>query len=272
MGRKKDNFQETNPQISSISSDIVHSKRVRRSLLRRRLAIVAAIILIALLAVTGVAYWLMNMVERNSMMITIDRENLKTFTLSKDDTFEEQTSVLNIKGPESLDEIAFEEVYPKIQEALAENKEGEFHGKNYIAFAFYIRNTSENVDDYVNFVEKITLPTNTQNIGYALRLFLAESETDGTFKEENQHIYGMASEDGSPNKISLQSFTDREGNVVDIADATPFESDSVICTRQMKMKGGEVKRIVVFVWCEGTFTEDSMEYGQISVGFTFTAE
>lgn len=287
QGKTTDNvtISENKQKKNSDYSYVIKNKRVRRDTRHRKIVVVVAFVLLLLIGLGALIYGVMTVVEINSFKVFVDSSGNKVLSLSDTADFVNASEVIEITGPDTMDNTTLASGKNLIDSTSVEDvllsiidSDGVQSDKNdnYIAGSFYLRNTTDTVQYYNEFMR---LRNVTKNIDAALRIMLV--------KNYELTVYAKPSSDGNPEKVvplpnsdylQLEITEDADGNKViskkadQVWMSTPFYSEEyAIYNTGLEIQPGETVKYSIIIWLEGWDPDcvDSILHGTITVDFGF---
>jgi len=180
---------------------------------------------------TGGTFVVLNLVEENSMKITVNKSRLDALSIYSESDFSNPSTILTMRGPKNMDNIT----YDWLPDNIDDNEGGTHNGENYIAFTFYIKNTGT-FDIYYS--SEIIISKVTNHLDSAMRVMV--------IKNGERKIYAKPKSDGNAELVS--KYPD---NVT-----IPFLTDSQIMQTEItKLKTGDSIKYTLVIWIEGEDNE-----------------
>ena len=271
--------------------DIIVSKAMKAASKRRTATKIIVVVLLATLLLSGGAWGIMTFIEANSMMISIV-DKKEGLTLSTDQSFENSTTKLNMKGPETMDAYTYS--WFKQDDILG--ADGAHHGSGYICYSFYLKNVSPTTACEYTFAIKFT--KDTKNMSAATRIMVIESDEGCENEAYLTRVFAKAKADGTAEFVaydeceetqeglSLQLLNGSDGNLLntnmtyafqeEVYDENTGEDLGYYALRESGKRlshDGFVKYTVV-IWLEGTDLQcvNSIVGGKCSIQFEFSID
>ena len=219
------------------SQKLKHEKKTRRTIM----LILIIIMLLLLLAyfVVGIIY------NSGNFSITLD-SNLyfdKGLIIYDDDTYKVYRTELYAETPETFDNI----YYKWLPEDLHNYEGGSHNGKNYLAYTFYIENTSSQTSDYWT---ELVIDDVIKNVDDAVRIRV--------YRDDQSTTYAKKSSNGTAEP-----------------DTVSFESDELIVREHIiDFTPGKISKYTIVLWIEGSDPEctDNILGGEFKVHMDFKSE
>lgn len=219
------------------SQKLKHEKKTRRTIM----LILIIIMLLLLLAyfVVGIIY------NSGNFSITLD-SNLyfdKGLIIYDDDTYKVYRTELYAETPETFDNI----YYKWLPEDLHNYEGGSHNGKNYLAYTFYIENTSSQTSDYWT---ELVIDDVIKNVDDAVRIRV--------YRDDQSATYAKKSSNGTAEP-----------------DTVSFESDELIVREHIiDFTPGKISKYTIVLWIEGSDPEctDNILGGEFKVHMDFKSE
>lgn len=269
---------------------IIVSKAMKAASKRRTATKVIVIVLLAALFISGSAWGIMTFVEQNSMLVSIT-EKQEGLTLSQTANFDENSTRINMRGPEKMD--AYTYTWFDVENFLG--KDGPHHGLNYVCYSFYLKNVSPTQSCLYTMDAKIV--KDTKNVSSALRLLVIESDINCENEVENAKVYAKKKEDGVSEYVSYDecllgqspmaledlnykySLLDTNVAYDFVEDVYDEETQEYLGYFAMREKGKELKynsyrKYTIVMWFEGTDLQcvNDILGGKCTIQINFTLE
>jgi len=167
------------------------------------------------------------------LLIALDYKTQYALSLSETETFEDKTTLLNVKGIGNLRDVTYADVPENIEEGSGQKSDTDSNPK-YFAYSFYLKNESEVA---VGYNVDAVIVRESKDISSAVRVMII---TDG-----DREIYAKAKSDGTPE-------THLGPEVRKPYVTTPFVGQGKVCSYQVPTIGvNEVKKYTIVLWLEG---------------------
>lgn len=217
------------------------AKAVRRREVMLRVSSIVAIIAILLLLLFYCLIYLANSLGDFTVKIAEDSEE-RYFSLSESPLFENPTTMLHADILDSMDNITESWIDENVDQI-----DGPHNGKNYIAYTFYVKNTSSKTIDY-----------NVEIVIDAVEKAADEAIRVKVYKNGESTVYAKVQKD----------------SVLPEPNTTPFYSSRLVMSQtEEDFTAGEVHKYTVVVWLEGNDPEciDNIKGGKVKLTMNFTA-
>ena len=283
---------------------VIRNKHARRETKTKRVLIVVLLILLIFLLLGGGIYGYMQAIDINNYTIRISDAVTGTFSLSKDkDVKNGATSVLEVVGPETMDNTSLSSLYnlsknKSIEDVLEDilNSDGQYTSSKdcYIATTFYLSNTTSEDKIYSEYLQLIEA---TSGVEKALRVMLVE--------ENDISVYGDAKQIETTNEAGEKIVTTETTEVVPgvnyptltiaeneegvrriIKDTSSvwmchdfygYDDETnryLIYNKNIVLPANSIKRYSLVIWLEGNDPDcvNKIIDGKIRIQFSFTGE
>ena len=218
------------------------AKAVRRREVMLRVSSIIVIIAVLLLLLFYCLIYLANSLGDFTVKITDDSDK-QYISLSETPLFENPTTMLYAEILEEMDNITESWIDEDVDQI-----DGPHNGKNYIAYTFYIKNTSSktvkyNVEIVIDSVEKAA--------DEAIRVKV--------YKNGESTVYAK---------------TQKDSNIPE-PNTVPFYSSRLVMSQtEEDFASGEVDKYTVVVWLEGNDPEciDNIKGGKVKLTMNFTVD
>lgn len=247
------------PQTSRTAGDVtpsskykyvIQNRKVQAVSRRRKMVLICVVFLTVAVLVGGAVYGILNLIQYNNFRILVDQSGTNILSLSSNRSFESGSEVLNLNGPDAMDNITFIDVLPILEEIEAHD--GTYTGKDskYLASTFYLKNITSKQQI---FTEEIAIKGVTKNVDTAMRILVVR---DGGTDDKTLTIYSKG-KDGQPEEVCPgQKFTrdgvKRDAKPEDIWYATMFENNNTVYHHtDMILPAESVRKYTVIIWLEG---------------------
>lgn len=291
---------------------IVASKRVKAEERRRKLKRAMLIMLVFALIVTSIVYVMLLFIQENNVRITASsRDQNKSIELSSDNV--NWTPYLNAKGPETMWDISYNKVYARepiktIDEVTTfltadEFVAGSYNGKDYICFAFLLKNSS---DGPASLDYEMTLENDDYNLQNAVRVMwgqslkgsgetsveifaslsdnprLANTSINVNRTPEQKYLeyvaYPVGSDHPSYDLAEYEAGLDDYDSIQEAREAgyfetTPFFNNKYVFQKNAVLQKGDIMYCYVCIWLEGSDFDcnDDVVGGYVKLGINFVA-
>jgi len=302
--------QKLQEQIKADQAYVIKNKRIRRQTRRRAIIIILLVFLLIIALLTSATYAIMRFVDESNFRVTVTQTGTSWLSLSKDPTFAQPKSVLDITAPKNMDNCT---LCGYLDEKLTEmvSTDDSFSGSGsdviYIVSTFYLKNAG----DYdVTYNEKITLERVMRGMDKAVRVVLIKDDNLEDDSYGSIVAYGAyASDENGDNLLDADGNPIREEVVPDVDyipavnnsykgftfDETDFDENGVwLCkpfagdgyihnSELFPLKCGEIIKYTVLIWLEGqdpqcvgnndslVDAERGILGGQVKISVEFTA-
>ena len=219
------------------SKKIKHEKKARK---------IFTLILIILMLLLLLAYFVVGIIYNSgNFSITLDG-NLyfeKGLIIYDDFNYKVYRTELYAEAPKTFDNI----YYKWLPEDLHNNGGGSHNGKNYLAYTFYIENTSEQTSDYWT---ELVIDDVIKNVDEAVRIRV--------YRDGQSTTYAKKTSNGTAEP-----------------DTVPFGSDELIVREHIiNFTPGSISKYTIVLWIEGSDPEctDNILGGEFKVHMDFKSE
>ncbi|MEG2561525.1 MAG: hypothetical protein RSB10_02830, partial [Clostridia bacterium] len=286
---KSDKSKRDKSRPTSLSrqeeNDIIKSKDIQAKMKYRKISKFIALALVLCLILTGGTWGVLYFIDYNNMKIVIGRDDARGLSLSSTSDFRNPTIKLNMKGPDKMDAITYQDIV--ITDNLG--KEGSHSGAEYIAYTFFLKNMSEKFECDYN--TSIVLLRNILDVDSAIRMMVMTTTADGA---SDINVYAKARDDNqSPEYVAYDSDIAETQTPVPLDFlnirlegflktnlTTPFEGivqetkGSVYYINRAKvhrLQPHEVVKYTCILWLEGTDAQckDKIRGGDCSISMQF---
>lgn len=212
----------------------------------KKLGKIFRIVLLILLLLLLVVYFVIGIIYNNgNFSITLDR-NLyfnKGLIIYDDVDYKVYRTELYAEAPKIFDNIS----YRWLPDNLDDHNGGSHNGENYLAYTFFVENTSDQTSDYWT---ELTVSDVIKNVDEAVRIRVYRDGVPVTYA-----------------KVSTRG--DAEPNTI------PFESDELVVREHISnFKPGDISKYTLVLWIEGSDPEctDNILGGEFKVLMDFKSE
>ena len=250
----------TNPKYKVI----IKNKQARKQVKERKIVIIIAILLLALVLIGMLVYGFYSAVEINNFSIYVDSEGSRILSLSETAHFVPGTQHLEIEGPEHMDNTSLYlcptkngvPIKDKLLEIVTGDGQQSTKEDYYFASSFYLKNVTENTQIYNEFFK---IKECTKGVEKALRVMLV--------RDYEVTVYAKPDEQGNNEKVvpternvftPIVFSTDSEGKyrLDQVGDnawiSEPFVDDEyVFYNKEYTLEPGEIRKYSIIVWLEG---------------------
>ena len=179
------------------TEEIIKNKTLRAASSTRTATKIIVMVLIGALVITGGAYGVMTIIDNNAMTVSISNAKNTGLTLSEFENFDDATTSLDMKAPDTLN--AYTYPYFNIPAQIL-GKEGAHHSGGYLAYSFFLKNLDLTRD--CEYTVGITIQKDTKNLAASLRILIIESDLNNENEVDQVNIYAMSKIDGTAEYVS----------------------------------------------------------------------
>ena len=283
---------------------VVKNRKARSELRQRKMVIIIAIGLLALLLCAGVIYGFFSALNVNNFSVYVQKSSSRALSLADNQSFFNATQVLDIVGPNKMDNTSLADYAangdPGIDSIIADviNTDGQYSKDDdkFIAATFYVRNVTSDVVYYSEFLKIIEC---TNNVDGALRAMLIKDNAVSVYAKAKTDSKGNYILDESGNRIPeevvpnnkgdkfssqrdyppLSVTTDEAGtaSIVKDGENAPwiaeqfYDEEYVFYNKGFAINPGETVKYSIIIWLEGfdpNCTNDILD-GKIRIEFAF---
>lgn len=212
----------------------------------KKLGKIFKIVLLILLLLLLVVYFVVGIIYNNgNFSITLDR-NLyfnKGLIIYDDVDYKVYRTELYAEAPKTFDNISVR----WLPDNLNDSAGGSHNGENYLAYTFYVENTSDQTSDYWT---ELVISDVIKNVDEAVRIRVYRDGVPVTYAKKS--VRG----DAEPNTI-------------------PFDSDELVVREHITtFKPGDISKYTIVLWIEGSDPEctDNILGGEFKVQMDFKSE
>lgn len=264
---------------------VIKNRKARRETKHRKAVTITAIILLILLAISGIIYGAITAVELNSFKVFVDSSGNKVLSLAEHSDFNNASEVLEITGPGTMDNTTLASGMNQVDSVSIEDKllsiitgDGTqcTDEDSFIAASFYLKNTTNEVQNYSEFLR---IKSVTKNIDAAVRVMLvrefdifvyAKPKADGSNEkvvplEKNDYYRIVVTEDAEGNK-KLDTINDEIWYAENF-----YDDDYIFYNTGLTLQPGEIRKYSILLWIEGwdaDCTDDKL-HGTVALDFGF---
>lgn len=273
---------------------IITNKLIKAASKTRTATKIIIVVLLVALLLTGGTYGVLTFINANSMQISIKESNVNeglSLSKIKNPTNKDMSSNINMEGPETMDAYTYAWLN---MEADIFGYEGGHHGASYIAYSFFLINTSPTRRCKYTMAGEIV--KNTLNTASAIRVMVIEDEEDVENRPNNTKVYAQAKADGTAEYVAYDDckadqvgLTLNELNVsyplLQVPTTTPFLGEVYTDTDEYEglyifkdtgkeLAHAEQKKFTIVIWFEGTDRQciNDILGGKCTINFWFEVE